>query len=188
MLGTAILGVYAGDPTPNDAFALSDFVWYNVLLLGGVAALSVFTLLARYVGACPIFSITAGVMGGVSILYQKIFVDPLLQEFTLGRLAGLLTDPYFLIFLVVGNGAFVVFQVAFQFGRAVVVVPLYSAAFILAPIVGGMMVFKETVGLWQSLGVAAVLAGIVLLTAVSGGRPAAAPVAVPSLADKGRAG
>ncbi len=71
-----------------------------------------------------------------------------------------------LIILLIGNsvGTFVV-QIAFQKGKAAIVVPIQSAGNLLIPIIGGVLIFKQTIGnlLFFITGIILMLFGTILL-------------------------
>ncbi|MHA1377563.1 MAG: DMT family transporter [Candidatus Helarchaeota archaeon] len=71
-----------------------------------------------------------------------------------------------LIILLLGNsvGTFVV-QIAFQKGKAAIVVPIQSTGNLLLPVVGGVLIFNQTIGnmIFFSIGIGLMLFGTVLL-------------------------
>ena len=128
-----------------------------------------YTLRNRYKRAGIVFAVNAGYLGGASALLQKIFMTPLMQEPTESQelISLLLRDPYFYVFIVTSMASFVMVQVAYQFGKAVQVVPTFSSAIILTPVVGAAVVFKERITQLQILGIFLILLGILFLTALA---------------------
>ncbi|MFX1450287.1 MAG: DMT family transporter [Promethearchaeota archaeon] len=70
------------------------------------------------------------------------------------------------LILLIGNlvGTFVV-QIAFQKGKAAIVVPIQSAGNLLIPIVGGVLIFRQTIGniIFFMIGIILMLFGTILL-------------------------
>jgi drug/metabolite transporter (DMT)-like permease len=114
-----------------------------------------------------IFGVTAGVLGGISMMIQKIFVTPVLgRGLSAAQIAtALATSRLVYIFIVVSMGAFVMVQVAYQFGRAIQVIPATVSAMILTPVMGGILVFGEIMTPWQSAGTIFIVVGVILLSA-----------------------
>lgn len=165
IFGTGTLGLMGGTEVEIYQYSISAFILMNLILFSILLLSTLFTFLRKYAGAAIIFSITAGSLGGISLLYQKIFMTHQIESAGLWKL---LQDPYFLIFLIVSNGSFVVLQVAYQFGKAVTIVPIFSSTFIVMPVIGAIWVFSEAFLPWQGVGIVLILVGIVFLTGLSG--------------------
>jgi uncharacterized membrane protein len=166
IVGTASVG-YFSRPTVR-AFSFSPFVFWSfcfVTLLGNLGG-DGYTLLHRLRGAGIVFAINAGYLGGLSALLQKIFMTPLMQGVTAshGLIAALCRDPYFYIFIVASMASFAMIQVAYQFGKAVQVVPTFSSAIILTPVVGAAIIFQERLTVFQVVGIVAIILGVFFLT------------------------
>ena len=80
--------------------------------------------------------------------------------------ADLFLGLFGLIILLLGNivGTYVV-QIAFQKGKAAIVVPIQSTGNLLIPVVGGVLLFNQKIGnlIFFSIGIALMLFGAVLL-------------------------
>lgn len=162
--GTVLLGLFDRPSPVEFTFRAPEVLFFSLLTIGIPALGVVYSLAAKFRGAVLNFSVFAGVLGGVSLLYQKIFMVNLLEH---AKLASLLRDPYFIAFLVTSNASFIMLQVAYLFGRAVVIVPIFSSVIILTPVLGGVVVFAETLSIAQWIGLGVVVSGIVILTALA---------------------
>ena len=165
VLGTAGVGYWGTHEPTCFAFSFKAFLVYNLVLGALNLAGSLAVIIAGYRGAAFVFAAVGGCLGGVSALFQKIFMTPLMTDGpSLGEAVPLLIrNPYFLVFLVTSMAAFVMLQVAYQFGTAVQVVPTFSAAIILSPFWGGILAFQEPFGVPQGLSVAVILTGVYFL-------------------------
>lgn len=170
VLGTGAVGYWGRQSIQGFVFSPSVF-WSFALLTFCVNLVAAgYTLLRGYRGADIIFAANAGYLGGISALLQKIFMTPLVEKWGQGTgmgrlLAVLLFQPYAYAFLLTSMASFAMIQVAYQFGKAVRVVPTFSSAIILTPVVGAAVVFHEEIRGGQWMGIALILAGIFLLSA-----------------------
>lgn len=165
VVGTGGVGTWG--TSDNSAFSYSPTAFLAFCLVLGAAnlagALAMFPL--RFRGASFVFSVNAGYLGGISALMQKIFMTPLMQQ-GMGLEQGLpllVRDPYFWVFLVTSMASFAMLQVAYQYGRAIQVVPTFSAAIILTPLFGAVLAFRETWVPAQAVAVLCILVGIYFL-------------------------
>ncbi len=81
-------------------------------------------------------SVASGLLLGLGAVYAKSLADG-------DGLNGLLLS-YLLLTVLANAVGFVLMQAAFQSGRGIVVMPLFSALSNLVPIIGGILVFGET--------------------------------------------
>ncbi|MHA1298230.1 MAG: DMT family transporter [Candidatus Helarchaeota archaeon] len=106
-----------------------------------------------------ILAISPWLSGPLSISW-----DPFFFEFRLN--ADLFIGIFGLMILLIGNsvGTYVV-QIAFQQGKAAIVVPIQSTGNLLLPIVGGVLIFNQTIGniVFFTIGIGLMLFGTVLL-------------------------
>ena len=162
VLGTAAVGGFSDDAgarsIPADHGA--RLLVFGAATIGpwGVAVAG--SRLRGWAAATVVFGVGAGTLGGVAILCQKVFGTAQVEGFDLARL---LVEPTFWGFAVVSLSSVAVLQVAYLFGRAVVVVPLFLGALIAIPVAGGTLVFGEPFATGQAAGVVLILVGIVLL-------------------------
>jgi len=169
VLGTGAVGYWGRQSIEEFVFSPSVFWGFALATFFVNLAAAGWTLLRGYRGADIVFAANAGYLGGISALLQKIFMTPLMETWGegagAGRLAALLSEPYAYAFLVTSMASFAMIQVAYQFGKAVRVVPTFSSAIILTPVAGAAVVFHEEIRGGQWVGIALILAGIFLLSA-----------------------
>jgi drug/metabolite transporter (DMT)-like permease len=129
----------------------------------------------RDFAAAVVIAAFSGTLGGLVALFQKVSTSPLARSLSLARgaepagrglsgVAQTLSNPYSLAWILLSVLSMVVIQFAYRRGRAIRIIPAFSASYIVVPVVGGMLVFAETLRPMQWLGIAAIVAGILLLT------------------------
>jgi drug/metabolite transporter (DMT)-like permease len=142
------------------------------LLYGGMAGVS-FVLVVLWIairsgpGRGVVVGAFAGFLGAYSQLFQKLIST----ELPIGRgasalAASVITNPYTLVWVTLSITSMVILQFAYKYGRAIVIIPSFTAAFIVTPVLGGVIVYNETLLLVQWLGVAMILGGAVVLNAI----------------------
>ncbi|HXQ20591.1 MAG TPA: hypothetical protein VN812_02880 [Candidatus Acidoferrales bacterium] len=103
-------------------------------------------------------SVASGLLLGLGSVYAKgLTAAPSLLE--------AVKSAYLPLTMVANLAGFMLMQGAFQAGRGVVVMPLFSALSNLVPIIGGLVVFNESL---PSHGVAAVLRPLAFALAIAG--------------------
>lgn len=168
VLGVVLIGLYGGVQEGELVFdrgRVAGFVLGTTALAGGAVLVS---RLRGWWRAATILGATAGTLAGLSVILQKIFIQPVLGEGGVD-LWAMLPSPWFWGYLLLSNGGFVVLQFAYPFGRAVQVAPALVSTMILAPIAGGVLCFGEALSGPQLVGTAAILVGVILLTALEDG-------------------
>jgi drug/metabolite transporter (DMT)-like permease len=150
-----------------------------LFLILGVSVLA-FSLLwlgfrRRDFAAAVIIAAFSGTLGGLVALFQKVSTSEHARSLSQAagaesggrRLVGVLqtlSNPYALGWILLSVLSMLVIQFAYRRGRAIRIIPAFSASYIVVPVVGGMVVFGETLHPLQWLGIAAIVAGILLLT------------------------
>lgn len=130
----------------------------------------------------------AGAIGGFIPLLQKLSTTPEALARPLIRIAApasgpalqraaqaaaVLTNPWGLAWIAASLLSMLVIQFAYRYDRAVRLIPAFAANTIAVPVVGGVLAFGTRLHPLQWLGVAAIGAGVLLLT-WKGNQPAAA--------------
>ena len=111
-------------------------------------------------GQAFVFSAIAGTFLGLMYIFFKA-APPTTEE--LPFIMTLLT-PYFIFGFFMGNGAFFMTNVAFFYGTGIVIVPTVNTFLIISPMVMEFFVFKSSLTIIQYIGVAIIVAGVILLT------------------------
>jgi hypothetical protein len=152
--GLVLLGLSLAAPLPTAPRAHSGTLLI-VVVSGAVLAGLLAVVVARAVRAGPILGCAAGVLFGVGDLATK------------GAVSG--NGPLFIPVLAACTAlAFVTLQMAFQRGRVLETAGVSTLVNNLIPIVGGLMVFHETIpggvaGVARAISFASVVVGAVLL-------------------------
>ena len=134
----------------------------------------------------------SGALGGFIPMFQKVSTSDIgknsfffkaptvngskLNISTTGSLPGLLyrlsevfANPYAAVWILLSIISVVVVQFAYKKDQAIRVIPAFSINYILVPVIGGVLVFKEELHLLQWLGVTLILTGMLLITVKSTG-------------------
>lgn len=166
--GTAAMAIAAGPPAPDLPPGARRML---AIAGGGASVLAVLVAASAFrrggPAAGPVLGGAAGALGGLAILCQKLFAAGFAAAPPGAGARTLLVDPAFLGFLLVSNASFVVLQMAYQRGDAVRVVPVFSAAVIATPVVGGIAAFAEPFGPGQGLALLVLAAGVASLTSLT---------------------
>ncbi len=107
-----------------------------------------------------LFGTLSGFLGAYSQLFQKVSTNSI--DFTAGMLAlvrSVVTDPITLVWIGLSAASMVVIQFGYGKARAVDIIPTFTSAFIITPVVGGVIVFGERVTPLQWVGVVVILLG-----------------------------
>ena len=163
---TSILGYFShGHQTetvrPDSGRMAIFFACYTALVI--IGALIAVKKLDTIGGA--IIGMIAGSMNGVGYVLQRM-VAPLFIEFTHNTaVAGkILSNPMNWVMLAGGVGGIVVLQYAYKYGKAVQVVPSRAAAFIMTPVVAGLMFLGESLPPICIASVVLVIIGVIVTT------------------------
>jgi drug/metabolite transporter (DMT)-like permease len=125
----------------------------------------------------------AGTLGGFVILFQKISTSALgraasfiqardsipraaspLDIPLLLRLVHVFANPFAVAWIALSLISTFVLQLSYQHGEAIRLIPSFNSAYILIPILGGVLIFLEPLHPLQWAGVALILSGVSLIT------------------------
>lgn len=106
----------------------------------------------------------AGFLGSYAQLFQNISTaETDLGDGVLPLLAAMLSEPLTLIWVGLSLSSMVVIQFAYKHGDAIQIIPVFTSLFILTPVVGGVLVFNETLVAPQIGGIVAIVVGAFVL-------------------------
>lgn len=106
----------------------------------------------------------SGFLGAYSQLFQELGSGGIVAGSTAAQIvATLATDPITLVWGGLSVASMVVIQFAYKHGEATRIIPVFTANFIIVPVVGGIVAFGERLTVVQGIGVALILAGSVVL-------------------------
>lgn len=165
IVGVFIIGLFASPPSPGAT------PWDSTVLAVYLSTLSILCLAlvlgsraAKWARAAPVLGAVAGALGGAAMVMQKIFVVPFFERgLSLDTVLEVGLGPYFWMWSLYATLSFIVLQFAYRFGDASLVAPMMTSAMILAPIIGGFVVFGETISAGQLAGTVVLFLGALVL-------------------------
>ena len=102
----------------------------------------------------------SGFLGAYSQLFQKRSSAAFSADATFRDiLETVATDPLTIVWIGFSAASMVVLQFAYRHGEAIRTIPAFTTAFIITPVIGGVLVFGETLSAVQWVGVVVILAG-----------------------------
>jgi drug/metabolite transporter (DMT)-like permease len=126
---------------------------------------------------------SAGILGGFVILFQKISTSALgraalflhlgnsapgtsrLSQITwLQHLLHVFANPYAAAWIALSLLSTLVLQLSYRHGEAIRLIPSFNSAYIVIPILGGVLIFREPLHPLQWVGVLLILCGVSFLT------------------------
>ncbi|MFX0101049.1 MAG: DMT family transporter [Candidatus Hodarchaeota archaeon] len=177
LIGVILVGISSRDVPQKDfpeliSLTISPISIITLSILTAVAiACYAYTALKKYAHADILISTFSGLISVVNYLFLKVLIGAI---FTYGLTAELFASLaawlILVIALVTGTICFAARQVAYQHGRAVLVNNLFNAYNIALPVLLGIVILEEWIGMpvanatIQIIGVVVILIGVFLLT------------------------
>jgi drug/metabolite transporter (DMT)-like permease len=159
-IGAVVTGLIALGLSFSNEDAAGGMAHGTVEFSAAIVSGAVLALLAdRQPGRAIGLSVASGLLLGLASVYAKSLAS-------LDSLAAALTSRDLALTLGANIVGFALMQAAMQVGRGVVVVPIFSMLSNIVPIVGGILVFGETL---PRAGPAAVLRPLAFVLAIGGG-------------------
>ena len=159
--GAALIGVFLG-PERYDAH-IPLLVW--VLVSGIVVCAGGWIWRRNRRGQGMVIGTFAGFLGAYSQLFQELGTSRLDLRAGIGPFAAeVVSDPITLVWIALSLTSTVILQFAYGHGKAIQIIPSYMAAYITVPVVGGVLIFGETLILAQWIGVAMIVFGALFLS------------------------
>jgi uncharacterized membrane protein len=173
LIGTALAGYFegwsgiTGHRLPNPSglrIAVTHVVGMGLAATALAAAAAVYSWRSgnRYFGI--IFGSISGFCGGLSVFFQKGAMLTCGCSDLFADIPAALRNPFFYLFAVTGILDFVVTQYALTRSKAVTVVPCYQSFYMAIPILGGIVGYYDGINAAQLLGIAFLLAGVIVLS------------------------
>ena len=174
LVGSGILiGLFQRQRTAEEPSLRWLFLFLGFLSLAASLAWLAARRHSRIVG--PIVAGFAGALGGFVPLFQKAassgtgrgfsFLANFLEE---GHWALAVVGPFTLLWVALSAASMVVIQFAYRHDRTVRLIPYFTSCSILVPVIGGVLGLGERLQPLQWVGVALILAGLLLLTLPQG--------------------
>jgi drug/metabolite transporter (DMT)-like permease len=160
--GSVVLGLRSVTTTPDSVPFLRLWILLGVVgALGGSAFITGDKRIRGFLLAA-----WAGVVGGSSTVVQKAAAIETGASSTgaAQNVMQAIGSPLTLLWIFLSISSFVIIQFAYKRAAAIHTVPAFSVAFMAAPVVGGVVVYGESLGLFQWVGLIVVVAGVVMLS------------------------
>jgi uncharacterized membrane protein len=123
----------------------------------------------------------AGALGGFVPLFQKVSISGFGRRFSIAyrsvsytassnqpgwitQAKEILTNPFALIWVILSIVSMVILQFSYKRDKAIRIVPVFSANYIVIPVLGGVIGFNEKLHFVQWLGIVLILLGVFVLT------------------------
>ncbi len=162
----ASIALLAREPQPTQVDLRILFIMLFVISGIYIGAILLSMAKGRAVGI--IIGGFAGALGGFVAQFQKVSSSPIGQASAIVQgssyLARLVANPYTLIWVALSMSAMIVLQFAYRRDQAIRIIPAFSANYILVPTLGGVICFGESLSPFQWVAVAAIVAGVLLIT------------------------
>jgi uncharacterized membrane protein len=180
LLGPFIIGSFSQEPAPTRVLIVHLFVFMVAAI--AVSMLSILLITAKPALMGVVLSGFAGSIGGFVVLFQKVsttafaashsFLDRLSPDSPLRlaakgtlahRLVRVFANPYALTWILLSLVSMFLLQLSYKYDKAIRIIPSFAANYILIPIVGGVLVFRERLHPMNWVGVAVILIGVALI-------------------------
>lgn len=111
----------------------------------------------------------AGFLGGFSTIFQKVTTAEAANIFfhDEGVVAGFfhaIKNPLTAVWILLSVASMIILQFSYKGGKAIRIIPAFTVNFILAPVLGGLIVFSESLFIVQWIGIIIMVIGSVLIT------------------------
>jgi drug/metabolite transporter (DMT)-like permease len=158
IVGTGLIGYFNRALISGQKYDVTRFTYVTLGLFAAFAVLAVLGFKYK-----KIYGFSFGVIAGSLIGIAMILADMALVK-SQGDMLGQFNTPFVYLAILCSAGALALTQVAFFKATAVVVVPTINSFTILAPLLVEFFTFGVVLAFLQYLGVAMVLAGVIILT------------------------
>lgn len=157
LAASVLIGVFSAKGTVQSTINL-----FSLFLFIGIisAVFAVLLLVSLKMG-----KLTSIVLGGFSGAVGG-FVT-LLQKVTMSNPTGassIFTNPFFYTWVAVSLVSFLILQMSYKKDKAIRIVPAFWACFIIVPVLGGVICFREVLNFFQWAGIALIVCGVFLIT------------------------
>lgn len=137
---------------------------WGVLAAGTVVYVAAWVALRTGPGAGVALGGLSGFLGAYSQLFQELATAELDWSEGLGAVVRMVvSDPITLVWAGLSVVSMVVIQFSYRHGQATQIIPVFTGNFILVPVIGGVIVFGESLGIVQWVGIALIVAGSIVL-------------------------
>lgn len=155
-----------------------EHMFYSLAVVLAVLVLLAMVLRTRAKAFGILLALTAGALGGFMVLFQEISTTaqgmaasmlPRAAEASPGWVRAL-TNPYTAMWILLSLLSTFVLQVSYRHGAVIHLIPAFNGAYIVIPILTGVLILAEPLHPLQWAGVLLVLIGITILSSGEHGR------------------
>jgi len=158
--GAVLVGLYDSSSSGGPNIPLL----YGLLAGGALIGALLWLLTGRSRVRAVVIGAFAGFLGSYAQLFQNISATGAeLGDGVIPFLLTTLSDPITLIWVSLSISSVVVIQFAYRHGDAIQIIPVFTSAFILTPVTGGLLVFDESLIALQYVGIALIVSGTIVL-------------------------
>jgi drug/metabolite transporter (DMT)-like permease len=175
VLSAGLIGIFSQVNPPSPARL---DVLFGFLAVCAAVSIGAWIVFRKNPSVCGIvIGVFSGALGGFVPLFQKVSTSELGQSLSLfpapagpernafASLIAMLSNPFTIAWIVLSLSSMLVLQFAYKKAPVIRIIPFFSAATIVIPVLGGVMGLGERLHPVQWAGVLLILGGLVLLTA-----------------------
>jgi drug/metabolite transporter (DMT)-like permease len=156
LAASALIGVFSGGAAITSVMNLSSLILFMSVIMAAYIVFSIISLKLNKLAGIVLGGF-AGAVAGFVTLFQKVTTSNPTGA------SSLFTNPFFYTWIVISLFAFLILQFSYKKDRAIRIIPSFSANFILVPVLGGVICFREALNFFQWLGVALIVCGALLI-------------------------
>ena len=157
LLASLLIGVFSTGKDIKSTINLTTLLIYiSIVTTGYIFCTSISIKTDKLTGI--ILGGFSGATGGFVTLFQKVTTS------NPTKAANIFLNPFFYTWIIISLISFFILQFSYKKDKAIRIVPSFSANYILIPVLGGVICYKEIMNLFQWIGVLLILAGVLLIT------------------------
>ncbi len=164
--GAALVGIFVTDRTSGETRI--TLLWS--ILGGGTVLYTIAWIASRKAAfAGALIGSFGGFLGAYSQLFQKhVIAEVSILDGVVTFARYLVTNPVTIVWIGLSIASMIVLQFSYKHARAIEIIPAFTGTFIAVPVIGGVLIFGETLLPIQWVGVVLIAAGAVVLGRGSG--------------------
>ena len=157
LAASLIIGIFSSGKKVQSIINLSSlYVFIGIITVLYVVSTIVSLKIKMFAGI--VLGGFSGAVGGFVTLFQKVTTSNPTGASTL------FTNPFFYTWIIVSLFSFFILQFSYKKDKAIRIVPSFSANFIIIPVLGGTICYKENLNLFQWVGIALIFCSVLLIT------------------------
>lgn len=175
IFGAAVLiGAFSKEAPASEILINRLYIFLGIITVLYVIGWALFSKKDNIIGL--IIGGFAGALGGFVPLFQKVSTSELGKATSFikqaatntesigGQIAAIFTNPYAIIWVVLSIISMLVLQFSYKKDKAIRIIPAFAANYILVPVIGGVICFREVLNPMQWIGVVLIFVGVFFIT------------------------